>query len=331
MRNLALIVSFSILATTAYAEETPTIEFGWPVGCDVGKNCWIARYPDRYTSDEATDYRCNFRTQNGHDATDIIIGDISAIAKNIPVLAAADGVVSNVRDGLEDKILDPKDEDKISHVGCGNAVIIHHADGFQTHYCHMKKGSVKVEQGQAVQKGEPIGAVGLSGLTEFPHLHFMVRRKHETGLVSYDPFDSKPLTAACNANIEGQSLWQQAIDYQETALLPPLITDRRATRTTMWQAQPEDLKSSMRVMYFQARGFHTKEGDTWTLQLTAPDGSVFRDRSDAQYRSQQRVTIVLAVTRPSAGFAPGLWQATTSLSRGGTLLASQTTNFKIIR
>ena len=57
----------------------------------------------------------------------------------------------------------------------GNAVVITHADGFDTIYAHLRKGSVAVKKGDSVKRGQRIGSVGLSGLTEFPHLHFEVR------------------------------------------------------------------------------------------------------------------------------------------------------------
>ena len=162
----------------------------------------------------------------------------------------------------------------------------------------------------------------------------MVRRREGDGLVSVDPFDGMPLTGSCDVkskNDTSGSLWDQTISYQKTALLPPLVTDRRAKRLTMWQAQPEQLSTRTRVLYLQARGFHTREGDTWRLQLTAPDGSLFRDRTDTQYKTQQRMTIALAVARPSGGFMTGAWQATIRLERDGTILGEKTSVFEIVR
>ena len=56
----------------------------------------------------------------------------------------------------------------------GNTVEIEHADGVVTRYGHLRLASVKV--GDHVTKGTPLGAVGTSGLTTGPHLHYEVLR-----------------------------------------------------------------------------------------------------------------------------------------------------------
>lgn len=58
--------------------------------------------------------------------------------------------------------------------GLGNYVIISHANGFSTGYAHMSKISVSV--GQSITRGSMVGAIGLTGRTTGPHLHFEMRR-----------------------------------------------------------------------------------------------------------------------------------------------------------
>lgn len=54
--------------------------------------------------------------------------------------------------------------------GCGMEVMIEHGGGISTRYCHMARTLVR--RGERVAAGEAIGAMGSSGRTTGPHLHF---------------------------------------------------------------------------------------------------------------------------------------------------------------
>jgi soluble lytic murein transglycosylase len=75
------------------------------------------------------------------------------------IVASAAGTVKHVGN-------DPK--------GHGNYVEVEHADGVITRYSHASK--ITAEVGQQVNAGDPIGAVGSTGKSTGPHLHFEVLR-----------------------------------------------------------------------------------------------------------------------------------------------------------
>lgn len=79
-----------------------------------------------------------------------------------PIMAARSGRVISMSTGTWD-------------FGYGNNVIVDHGDGYQTLYSHMS--TVNVGAGDDVTGGKTmIGAVGMTGRTTGPHLHFEIRR-----------------------------------------------------------------------------------------------------------------------------------------------------------
>jgi len=61
--------------------------------------------------------------------------------------------------------------------GYGNEILIDHGFGMATKYGHLSK--IFVVMGQEVKRGQVIGAVGMTGKTTGPHLHYEVR-VHQT-------------------------------------------------------------------------------------------------------------------------------------------------------
>lgn len=57
--------------------------------------------------------------------------------------------------------------------GYGNMIVIDHGDGLATAYCHLSR--IGVSKGQQVTQKQNIGAVGSTGLSSGPHLHFETR------------------------------------------------------------------------------------------------------------------------------------------------------------
>ncbi len=76
------------------------------------------------------------------------------------VLATADGVV--IQAGMS-----------FGFGGYGRLVVVDHGNGYQTYYGHLSR--VSVIPGQEIRQGDVVGAVGMSGRTTGPHLHYEVR------------------------------------------------------------------------------------------------------------------------------------------------------------
>lgn len=288
MRLFKALITLVFLATPAAAQETPV--FALPVACTPGTDCWVMNYPDVGPDKDgkATDPSCAARTYEDHKGTDIAIADEAAMKKGIDVLAAKDGTVTRIRDGEADRW--PTQEDlektKADRRECGNAVLIDHGNGWQTMYCHMKKGSIAVKPNQKIKAGDKIGQVGLSGFTEFPHLHFGVIHKDKV----FDPFTGKDLTEPCGA--AKSPLWSEdaKLSYEPLAFFhlgfdtkPPVLKDldkHSVERTALRKDAP--------ALVFYATLLGVREGDSADISITAPDGTVFAQKNTVQDKTRAR-------------------------------------------
>jgi hypothetical protein len=93
------------------------------------------------------------------------------------VLAVGNGTVVAMRDGQDEhKPLEGQPEPaSLSLDGLfGNYVVIDLGGGNFAGYAHLKRGSVAVKVGEVVTRGQVIGALGQSGNSAAPHLHFQV-------------------------------------------------------------------------------------------------------------------------------------------------------------
>ena len=100
------------------------------------------------------------------------------------MLAAATGMVRGCATAGKMLSVRIAGEGSVKGRECGNGVVLAHPGGWETQYCHMAKGSVRVKTGETVTAGTVLGLVGMSGDAEFPHLHLAVRHNGE----KIDPF-----------------------------------------------------------------------------------------------------------------------------------------------
>lgn len=90
------------------------------------------------------------------------------------IIAFADGIVTSICN-------------KGEQYGKGCYVRIKHDNGFQTLYYHLKSGSVVVNVGDNVKKGQLLGIMGATGRATGVHLHFQIDKG--SNATAIDPYD----------------------------------------------------------------------------------------------------------------------------------------------
>jgi murein DD-endopeptidase MepM/ murein hydrolase activator NlpD len=107
-----------------------------------------------------------------------------------PVLAVADGVIASTRDDMQEAATVSANRRHPQADATGNYVSLRLADGRVVFYEHLKPGSVAVKPGQRVKAGQVIGALGFTGDSTGPHLHFSVASQGAEGVAfTFDRFE----------------------------------------------------------------------------------------------------------------------------------------------
>lgn len=284
---------------------------GLPIACDPGETCHIQQYVDADPGPGAQDYRCGTLSYEGHKGTDFALTDLSAMVAGVDVLAAAPGVVTALRDGMVDGAFYQGDETAVADRECGNGVVIDHGNGWETQYCHMRRGSVRVTKGNRVARGAVLGAVGLSGKSQFPHVHLSVRRD---GVV-VDPFS--PGQTGCGLPA-GPGLWQQAPAYEPGGLLAvgfaagmPSYDAIKAGRAAVDGLAPD---APALVLYGYA--FGGQAGDVIRIVIDGPEGTV-TDQSAELEKDQAQLFRAAGKHQPQGGWPVGRYNGSVQLLRDG--------------
>jgi murein DD-endopeptidase MepM/ murein hydrolase activator NlpD len=89
-------------------------------------------------------------------------------------IAVAEGTVVATREDLPEQTPGQFPENIPLDQADGNFVVLDLGDGFFANYAHLQPGSVRVEPGDRVERGDVLGLVGNTGNSVAPHLHFHV-------------------------------------------------------------------------------------------------------------------------------------------------------------
>jgi murein DD-endopeptidase MepM/ murein hydrolase activator NlpD len=310
MRALALFVACSM---PVLAADTVTLEL--PVGCEVGKSCFIQQYFDHDRGPGALDYTCGIMSYDGHDGVDIRLATLAAMRAGVEVRAAAAGVVKGVRDGMADADVRLAGPASVAGRECGNGVVIQHDGGWETQYCHLQLGSLRVKSGERVVAGTVLGRIGESGDAAFAHLHFAVRHNGD----KLDPFAASP---KCGS---GPSLWsakaRAALAYRAPQVInsgfsgaPVRMDDIEAGGVAAPGRQDGALVAFVRAISLRA-------GDVQELTLLAPDGSVLATQTAPPLDANKAQWMLFTgKKRPAGGFAPGRYSARYTVMRAARVV-----------
>ncbi|WP_424939098.1 M23 family metallopeptidase [Aliiroseovarius sp. S253] len=298
-----------ISAATPVAARDPVLSF--PVDCALGKDCFIQNYVDADPSKGAADFTCGALSNDGHTGTDIaLISDVAAQA-GVDVRPVAPGVVRRVRVGTKDQFLSASFE-HLHGQDCGNGVVVDHGGGWESQYCHLRNSSVTVEIGQRVGLQTTLGQIGMSGRTEFPHLHLSVRKDGQV----VDPFNADPLTY-CGGD-DARSLWADKIDYLPSGFVNAGFGFQLPDfdKVKWGQAHHRQINIGDGALVFWAQLFGAQTGDLMRLVIHGPMGT-FHDHEEVLDATQARAMRAAGRLLHNGNTQPGHYQGIASLMRGG--------------
>ncbi len=222
------------------------------------------------------DYECTGYSYQGHGGHDSGIEGFREQAIGVPVFAALDGTVLQVRDG-------EPDEQTTNASRPSNLVFLSHQDGYFTGYFHLKRGSVAVALGQVVKAGTQLGLTGSSGNSSGPHLHF----QSELRRIAFEPnagacrpgasfWTSQP---ALRRDVYAQGFTFGTAAFSGTAFLPYDNVTRRGAYV-----------AGTSTIYFRVLLHNRPAFATYRIVVTRPDGSTASDTSGAYDTGFARTT-----------------------------------------
>ncbi len=318
MKNVVLALLVYLFATPALA-----LELALPVACEIGSNCWVQQYADHDSSTAAKDFTCGSASYDGHDGVDI---RVQHTAVKVDVIAAAQGTVKGVRDGVLDNLVKSEaDSAAVRKIECGNGVVLDHGDGWETQYCHMRKGSVAVKNGDVVALGQRLGEIGYSGNAAFPHVHVTVRSNGKV----IDPFSADGMADCAAAD---RSLWttdaQQALRYKGSEVIQMQWADRAYDSAEidagiLPSQQPDP---SWPALVAHVSAIVLQAGDKVSLSFSMP-GEAPVVNSVVMKRHRALQTLHAGKARSKVGWPKGEYKSRFEVVRSGELVLQRELRF----
>lgn len=323
--TFAALALLALLPGISRAQDTPqpppnAPTLSLPIDCTIGEDCWVVNYLDMDTTGNIEDLRCGMRSYNGHKGTDIALPDRMSMFSGVDVLAPADGTVIGIRNTEADHDGTRPNLTKARQTGktCGNGVDIYLGNEWTAKLCHLKQGSVVVKPEDKVKRGQKIAEVGLSGLSEFAHLHIALSYKD----TPVDPFTGLPQGADCippGKNLPGQSLWAEdsgmaysPVDLYAAGFSSKLPDYKRLKENTF---APSSLPIESKVMTFWVIGFGLSAGDKMDIVIRDPHDQVFAQHHEVHDRNSAQYMYWIGKKTEKTPLVTGPYTATATLTR----------------
>lgn len=325
---------FAVATLLLWSEQVVAqdLQLSVPLQCSLGVDCFVQNYVDIDPGQAVLAADCGQVSYNGHKGTDFRVLNTRVAAD---VLAAAPGTVRALRNDMADRLVRTKeDRQAVQNRECGNGVVVSHGDGWETQYCHLRKGTVTVSVGDRIERGQPIGQVGYSGLAAFPHVHLTLRHNGET----VDPFlgtvsETRRRAQACKEGAEtgvpmATSLWLdpalELLDHANGTLIETGLAGGPVGTLELETASAPPASARAPALVFFARLINLKKGDRVVLKLTGPNGLIAQsDGQPLEKNKAQWVAFTGRKTKPS-GWDAGTYVGEVALVRDGKEVLSET-------
>lgn len=312
-----------ILMSLAASPAAGDFSLAFPLDCTLDDTCFIQNLVDHDPTAGISDFACGGLTYDGHKGTDFALLSLADQAAGVTVFAAASGTVLGVRDDMVDVLQGGPDAPDVANRECGNGLVIRHADGFETQYCHMKRESVAVKTGQVVTAGTALGLVGLSGNTQFPHLHISVRKDGNV----IDPFNSDGQQACPDPTTP--SLWDDEVHAPAGGIVTVGISDAVPEFDSVLAGTANTgARADGPAMVTWVYLFGPRDGDILRMDVTGPRGLAF-ENTQTLTRDQARAYRAVGKRTPVGGWDKGVYSLVVHHLRAGVAIDTATAVFTV--
>jgi hypothetical protein len=180
---IVLMSGFLWFSLLGYRTPDGAVDLASPLrGTHVVLNGGVSPFTNAHFRVRPQDYALDILGVNAFGARASLTGSRRDLESYViygkPVFSPCDGTISVVENDLPDQVPPERDTENIA----GNHVLVE-CLGLELLLAHLRQHSVRVNVGDIVAVGDPLGEVGNSGNTTEPHLHIHAERGGEPGVV----------------------------------------------------------------------------------------------------------------------------------------------------